>query len=220
MTIKEELEKYGFNSLKHTNERFMELKEQFMEMGQLKSDFDIEKFTVRREGDFIAHNFHFLMRQYSLALSELRRMLIDKEEHTRRIDEAQKLLDKKWKRTKKIIVYEIDGKKERYIDLYIRDLVNRVDMLDIQIVNKAMMVRGFEACRLKLIEMNGGKAPTNEQYQAEMPEYWRWFLTHKAKQQATERITGISQGVWENIRYIEEDEVINLNFHSPLTSLL
>ena len=53
-------------SLKYIDKQFNELKEQFIEMGQLKSNFDIEKFTVKKEGGFIAHNFHFLMRQYLL----------------------------------------------------------------------------------------------------------------------------------------------------------
>ena len=67
-----------------------ELQQHFIEMGQLKSDFDIEKFTVRKEGNFLAHNFHFLMRQYSLTLTELRRMLLDREEQRRYIEKYKK----------------------------------------------------------------------------------------------------------------------------------
>ena len=207
--IKEELKKYGFNSYQHTEEVFNELKEQFIEMAQLKSDFDIEKFTIKKEGNFIAHNFHFLMRQYSLTLFELRRLLIEKEDCERRCVECTELSKKE---ILKLIVYQNGEKIEKYMDLYIKELINRIDMLDINIANKAMVIKGFEKCRLKLIEINGSSYPTNEQYQKECPEYWKWFLINKAKEQRSERETGIREGVWENIRYLEEEAVINPAF--------
>lgn len=206
MPIKEELAEYGFNTYEHNNKKFNELKDQFIEMSQLKSNFDIEKFTVKKEGNFIAHNFHFLMRQYSLALSELRRMTIEKEEKERMILENQELLKNG---EKKILVYERDGQQEKYIDLYIKQLINRIDMLDLGIVNKAMMVKNFEACRLKLIKLNGGTYPTNEEYQAENPKYWKWFLSKKAINQRKQAKTGVHEGVWENIDYLEEPALIN-----------
>lgn len=201
MTIKEMLEELGFNTYKHADEKFNELKEQFMEMSQLKSDFDIEKFTVKKEGNFIAHNFHFLMRQYSLALGELKRMLIEKEGIERDLENLPKTKEKSL----------IEG-EWRYPDLYARELINRLDRIELQIVNKAMMVRGFEACRLKLIELNGGKPPTNAEYQLEEPKYWKWFLQKKALFQASQGQTGISEGVWENIHYLEEKPLINPNY--------
>ena len=57
------LKKQGIPSIEYLDNKYNELKKQFLEMSQLKSDFDIEKFTVKKEGHFIAHNFHFLMRQ-------------------------------------------------------------------------------------------------------------------------------------------------------------
>jgi hypothetical protein len=207
MNVREFLEKNGFMIYKNANDKFNELKEQFIEMGQLKSDFDIEKFTVKREGNFIAHNFHFLMRQYSLALSELRRMLIEKEDLERRIKITRKKI------RKKVILVIQDGKKqEKFPDLYIRELENQIDLLEVTLTNKAMMVKGFEACRLKLIELNGGKAPTNEEYQAECPEYWKWFLSKRALEQFRQSKTGIHQGTWENIEYLEEPALINPAF--------
>jgi len=207
--IKEELEKFGFFTYKHANEKFNELKEQFMEMSQLKSDYDIEKMTIRKEGNFIAHNFHFLMRQYSLALSEARRMLLEKEETERKILELQEDLKND---VKKKIIYTREGKQEEYTDIYLRKLINRLDGLEISIVNKIMSIRGFEACRLALIELNGGTPPTNKQYQDEEPKYWEWFLTKKALQQSKQRLTGIEEGVWDNIDYLESKPIINDNF--------
>lgn len=204
--IKEELEKLGFHTFKHANDKFNELKDQFIEMAQLKSNFDIEKFTVKKTGSFIAHNFHFLMRQYSLALSELRKKLIEKEDIERRINEYKN------KGKEKIIVYTNDGKVQKYADLYIKELINRIDLIDIEIANKSMMIKGFEICRLKLIEINDNNIPTNEDYQKEEPDYLKWALNNVALQQLRERKTGITEGTWNSISMLEEPALITDKF--------
>jgi len=185
----------------HLDEIFNELKSQFLEMGQLKSNFDIEKFTVKREGNFIAHNFHFLMRQYSLALFEYKRLILDREEKIRQIKELEEKL-------------EMGERKigDKYIDIEIRRKKNEMDMIDLNIINKERMIEYFEKCRKKLIELNGGEPPTNEQYQKEEPEYWRWFLLRKALWQFKQANTGISEGIWENMNYLEETPLINKDY--------
>jgi len=208
MKIKELLGKYGINTFEHINDEFNKLKDEFIEMAQLKSNFDIEKFTVKREGNFIAHNFHFLMRQYSLTLGEVRRMLIEKEEYERKIVELDDAFNNG---EKKRFVYTRDGKIEKYTDLYLKQCLNELDLLDINIANKAMRIIKFEQCRKKLIELNDGEI-TNEQYQKEAPEYWRWFLGRKALWQRAQAQSGIQEGIWENIHYLEEKALINENF--------
>jgi len=209
MKIKDFLEKYGFKTYESQNEKFNELKEQFMEMGQLKSDFDIEKFTVKKEGNFIAHNFHFLMRQYVLALSELRRMLLEKERLERLIQKYSQMGNQE------IYIEDGDG-KTTFADIHTRDLERELDLLEVSLVNKAMMVRGFEACRLKLIELNDGKPPTNEQYQQEEPDYWKWFLQKQVIYEHKERMTGIKTGTWLAIDHLEEKPVLNENYQRKL----
>jgi hypothetical protein len=210
MTLIDDLKnKMKIPSIEYADEKFNELKEQFIEMGQLKSDFDIEKFTVRKEGKFIAHNFHFLMRQYHLALYEMRRMLIDKEEKLRLISQVeQRIKDGE----KEIIIKTAEGEIPKFTDLYSKQLHNELDLLEITMTNKIVMCARFEEMRNKLIEINGGVAPTNEQYQKEEPMYWKQFLENKAKEQASERATGISAGIWESIRMLEEEPVINQEF--------
>ncbi len=190
-------------------EKFGELKSQFLEMGQLKSDFDIEKFTVKREGNFIAHNFHFLMRQYSLALYEYRRLILDREEKIRNIKELKKQ-------------QELGDNKigDKYIDIEIKRKENEIDLIDLNIINRERMIEYFEKCRKKLIELNGGRPPTNEQYQKEEPEYWRWFLLRKALWQFKQANTGISEGVWENIDYLEEVPLINPDYQVKFDNML
>lgn len=207
MSIKKELEEAGFHTFEHADKKFNELKEQFIEMSQLKSDFAIEKFTVKKEGNFLAHNFHMLMRQYSLALSEMRRMLIEKEELQRKIEEYTEKLDKE----DKVMITTNEGTVEKYTDLYIKELINRLDLLELNIVNKIMSVNKYEQVRKKIIELNGG-VPTNEQYQKEEPHYWKWFLQKKALHQASERQSGIQEGVWMNMHYLEEPAVVNPEF--------
>ena len=205
MKNKKILEKLGIFTLEYVDEEFNKLKDDFIEMAQLKSDFDIEKFTVKRQGNFIAHNFHFLMRQYSLTLGEVRRMLIQKKEYERLIIELNESIKND---EKKRLVYTGEGKQEKYTDLYLDQILNQLDMLEINIANKAMRIIKFEQCRKKLIELNHGII-TNEQYQAEEPKYWKWFLERKILWQIAQKNTGINEGVLENMQYLEEKALLN-----------
>jgi len=171
-----------------------DVKEDILEMARLKSDFDIDKFTISREGSFIAHRFHFLMRQYSLALYEAKRLILDKEEKERQIKDIEK--------------NGVDSGK--YSDIEIERAKNEIDLIEISLRNKIAMIDRFEIARQKLIERNGRKF-TDKQYQDEEPEYWAWFLRQKAKEQLSERQTGIKEGVWENIRYLEEVPTLDIS---------
>jgi hypothetical protein len=201
----------SINSLtvKGVKNLYQELKSQFLEMAQLKSNFDIEKFTVRKEGTFIAHNFHFLMRQYSLTLYELRRILIDCEERARTLERYENLLSNG---QKKVDVWTDRGKEEKYVDLEIERLKNENDLQELSLKDRYERCQHFEKCRQELIELNGGTAPTNEQQQAEEPEYWKWFLKRAAIMQARQRKTGISEGVYMNIENLEQPPMLNPDF--------
>ena len=178
------------NTVTGVSQQLAELRRDCLEMAQLKSNFDIEKFTVRKEGNFIAHNFHFLMRQYSLALHELRRMLIEKEKNSRRIAEFEALIASGKDRTN---IDPAEG-ETIYHDLAILELSNENELLELSLVNKRRMCEQFELCRQHLVEANGGKAPTNADYQAEEPQYWEWFLKRQALLEHTAAKTGISSG--------------------------
>ena len=198
--------------LNNIKDKITELTTQFIEMGQLKSEFDMEKFTVKKEGNFIAHEFHFLMRQYHLALYEANRMLIDKEEKMRLLSEY--INDD----SNKVKVLTDKGYEEKYRDLEIKRVENEIFMLDIGLANKIPMCEYFEKLRIKLIEFNNGKIPSNTQYQEEEPEYWKWFIQKKALAQFKERQTGISEGTWEAIDHMEESPVINEKYQFHIGS--
>lgn len=211
-------EKFNTPSIRTYDEKFNKLKSEFIEMGQLKSDFDIEKFTVKKEGNFVAHNFHFLMRQYVLALSEARRMLIERDEKLRKLKEIEEKVKALGQDASEVKVTRKTerGDEETWADLEMQRLMNEIDLQEVTMTNKLAMCDRFEKARNKLIEMNGGQAPTNEQYQKEEPKYWKWFLERKALWQAKQRMTGISEGIWENIHYLEEPALINQAFQVPM----
>jgi hypothetical protein len=189
------------NSYKYANDKFNELKDTFLEMSVIKSEFDIEKLSIKRQGNFIAHNYHFLIRQYSLAMSELRRVILDKEEKMRKLDELKELQNKGEKK-----------KGKKYIDIEIKRLENRIDMDEMGIVNKAYSCEHYEKCRQKLIELNGGKEPTNEQYQKEEPDYVKWYLEREMYYDVVYRTQGIRVGTLNNIDLLEEQPLINKDF--------
>ena len=199
----------GSSKSQNTEDFLEELQRQFIEMGQLKSDFDIEKFTIKKEGNFLAHNFHFLMRQYSLTLTELRRMLLEREEHRRYVEKYQKLLNEGVEITK--VVGEF-GEDDKWVDIELARQWNQMKASDVTMTNKIAMIAKFEEMRQKLIEMNGGDAPTNEEYQKETPKYWKWFFEKLVLWQVKAHATGITRGTWENIDLLERTPVINPEF--------
>lgn len=197
------IDKFDFGQVKHLSDAQEQLHSQFVEMGQLKSDFDIEKYTVKKEGNFLAHQFHFLMRQYSLALAEANRMLIDHEEFVRNID----ALEKRLAAGEKTYV-DKDG-VTKYIDLEIKRQINNLKLNEITATNTLCSINTYEKMRTKLIENNGGKMFTNEDHQREEPAYWKWFLEQRAYDQTRARLSGVNEGVWEAIGQLESAPVIN-----------
>ena len=211
--LNDKVMKMAFNGTSEetdTNDFLDELQDQFIEMGQLKSDFDVEKFTVRKEGNFLAHNFHFLMRQYSITLTELRRMILNREEMSRYVKKFQKLLDEGVETT--WVVVPGEGRDEKWVDIELARWWNEMKGMEVTMTNKIAMVRKFEEVRQKLIEMNGGKPPTNKEYQEETPKYWKWQMEKLALWQIKAHATGISRGTWENIDLMERQALIDPEF--------
>ena len=198
-------------------ELLTELQEQFIEMGQLKSDFDVEKFTVKKEGNFLCHNSHFLMRQYSLTVTEMRRMLLEREEKRRTAVKYQKMMDEGETMVPVLREHasgaeEFYGTEDVWLDLEQARLWNQIKALEVTMTNKIAMIRKFEECRKELIRQNGGKPFTNADYQEETPRYWKWFFERLVLREIKSHATGISRGTWENIDLLERPAVINPAF--------
>ena len=139
-----------------------------------------------QEGNFLCHQFHFLMRQYSLTLTELRRMLLNIEEKKRQIDRYQKMLDEGITKYGTVRSTKYDdiapptgdevryGDDDKWVDIELARVWNEMKGEEVIMTNKISMVRKFEECRKALIEKNGGKEFTNAEYQEETPRYWKW----------------------------------------------
>jgi len=175
-----------------------DIHEQLVEMGQIKTQFDIEKFTVGKEGDFVASQFHFLMRQYRFAVQETRRILVDYEKAQREVE----FLKKEYRYREAGDDYEVSSPATRarlyeieHLDLEILTQESLMRSLEIDITGKIRVIAGFETMRQALIKENGGKPPTNEQYQAEQPAYYEWLLSRKVLQELQARQTGLSLGL-------------------------
>ena len=219
-----DIAKNGSNPNQTTEEFLDELQGQFIEMGQLKSDFDTEKFSIMQEGDFLCHQFHFLMRQYSLTLTELRRMLLSREEKKRQIARYQKMLDEGITKYGTVRSTKFDevlpptgdevryGDDDKWVDIELARVWNELKGDEVTMTNKIAMVRKFEECRKALIEKNGGKEFTNEEYQKENPAFWKWKFEQIVLRQVKAHATGITAGTWENIDFLEAQPVINPDF--------
>jgi len=164
----------------------------------LKSDLDCDQFTRGKQGPFLAHQFHFVMRQYMFALHELRRMMIENERRHRQIESL-------------IEQYGENGRTENgdWVDLQVLELKNEIEMCEISQVNKRSICVNCEKIRQSLIEKNGGKRFTNEQYQLEEPEYWKWEFSRKIVNQARQSQTGVQEGVWMNLDHLEQPALLN-----------
>tara|TARA_Y100000031_G_C8036531_1_gene299636 strand:- start:96 stop:662 length:567 start_codon:yes stop_codon:yes gene_type:complete len=136
-------------------------------------------------------------------------MLLEREEHRRYVEKYQKLLNEGVEITK--VVGEF-GEDDKWVDIELARQWNQMKALDVTMTNKIAMIAKFEEMRQKLIEMNGGDAPTNEEYQKETPKYWKWFFEKLVLWQVKAHATGITRGTWENIDLLERTPVINPEF--------
>ena len=216
MSLNEELKKINIPHNVPSGAMAEELESQILEMAQLKSEFDVEKYTLATKGPFIASQFHFLMKQYHHAYREAKRMLIERDEMIRTKDDLRKQIEDG---AVNKVIYTNDGMKMIWLDLEIDKINNNIGNLEVSLVNKLAMCNMFEKCRLKLIELNGGQAPTNEQFQKEQPEQQKWMLMQQARLQIDSRITGASEGTLLALDWLQEPALLNPEFKVELPRL-
>lgn len=182
---------------------YAQIEAECLEMGQLKSQFDIEQFTINSQGPFPAHQYHFLMRQYSLALLELRRLYNDRERLTER------------RRMWQCGLLAADFEKSLFPSNEIEECDIQIAMLDLSIVNKRSMCEHFEKCRRALVEQHG-KEFTNEEYQAEEPSYWLSQFNNMARSYQLQQMTGVPEGVWKSIAMANAEPLLTKEYRLGL----
>ena len=163
------------NSLQEVSNKWQELKSDFLEMSRIKSDFDILKFTLDKEWPFIAHQWHFIAKQYMICLSEIKKEYIEIERQKRKI-------------------VRLDEWKKQDFDLDILDSENIIDWSEYRLRDLIARAKRYEQIRQFLIKKNWWPI-TDAQYQKEEPDYWEWNLANQAKQELISRQIGLSKWV-------------------------
>jgi len=150
------------------------LKGQFREFAQRKSDFQTEKFVACSDSTIPSHMYRHTLAQMRVAMTELKRRIIDRERQTRKRDRAEEERPIDW-------------------DLDVAAAETAIESLTYDIDSKLIEVNQY-ARILEHLEAEHDKPFTNEEYQADEPEYWRRRFARQLYDSMIDRQTGCGQG--------------------------
>ena len=150
------------------------LREQFAEFAQRKSNFQVEKFVACSDSTIPSHIYRHTLTQMRVALTELKRRIIDRERQDRKRNRA------------------IEQKYEDY-DLDVASAETEMESLTYDIDSKLIEVNQYAAI-LEHVEKEHGKPFTNDEFQADEPEYWRRRFARQMYDSLVDRQTGVGQG--------------------------
>ena len=154
------------------------LKSQFSEFAQRKSDFQIEKFVACSDSTIPSHIYRHTLVQMRVALTELKRRIIDRERHIRTRDRAED---------------QFDHAPDKDFDLDVAAAETEIESLTYDIDSKLIEINLY-ARILEHLEDDHGKPFTNEEFQADEPEYWRQRFARQVYDSMIDRQTGCGQG--------------------------
>lgn len=164
------------------------LRDQFKEFSQRKSDFQIEKFTACSDSTIPSHQYRHTLTQIRVCMTELKRRVIDRERHIRNRDRATEQKCEDW-------------------DLDVAVANTEIESLTYDIESKLIEINGY-AVILEHLETEHGKPFTNEEYQADEPEYWRRRFARQLHDSVVDRRTGCGQGNLVALREACYDPII------------
>ena len=150
------------------------IREQFVEFAQRKSDFQVEKFIACSDSTIPSHQYRHVLAQMRVALTELKRRIIERE---RRDRERNRALEQRY---------------EDY-DLDVAEAETEIESLSYDIDSKLIEVNMY-AQILEQLEKDHGTPFTNEDYQNDEPEYWRRRFARQIHDSVIDRETGCGQG--------------------------
>ena len=150
------------------------MKGQFQEFSQRKSDFQIEKFVACSDSTIPSHQYRHVLAQMRVALTELKRRIIDRERQIRIRDRSQEQRPEDW-------------------DMDVAAANTEIESLTYDIDSKLIEINQYAAI-LEHLEEEHGKTFTNEEYQADEPEYWRRRFARQLYDSIIDRQTGCGQG--------------------------
>lgn len=150
------------------------LSDQFDEFAQRKSDFQIEKFIACSDSTIPSHQHRHVLTQMRVALTELKRRIIERARQSR-------------------IKKKANERKYDDYDLDIASAETEIESLTYDIDSKLIEVNKYAEI-LDHLEKEHGKPFTNEEYQADEPEYWRRRFARQIHDSVIDRETGCGQG--------------------------
>jgi hypothetical protein len=150
------------------------LRDKFAEFAQRKSNFQIEKFVACSDSVIPSHQYRHVLTQIRVALTELKRRIIDKERQDRKRVRA------------------LEQKYEDY-DLDVASSETEIESLTYDIDSKLIEINQYTAI-LNHLEQEHGRAFTNDDYQADEPEYWRARFARQLHDSVVDRQLGCGQG--------------------------
>ncbi len=147
---------------------------QFAEFAQRKSNFQVEKFVACSDSTIPSHMYRHTLVQMRVALTELKRRIVDRERQIRIRDRGDRLVS-----------------PDR--DLDVAEAETEIESLTYDIDSKLIEVNQY-ARILGHLESEHGKPFTNEEFQADEPEYWRQRFARQVYDSMVDRRTGCGQG--------------------------
>ncbi|MEA3281680.1 MAG: hypothetical protein U9Q68_03835 [Euryarchaeota archaeon] len=146
------------------------IQDRFREFAQRTSNFQIEKFVACSDSQIPSHQYRHVLVQMRVALTELRRRLTERERAERKQARA------------------IEHKPIDY-DLDVAEAITEIEHLGYGIDAKLIEINKYAEIMTQL-EKEHGKPFTNEEYQADEPEYWRRRLAQQLHDAVVDRQTG------------------------------
>ena len=187
--FKTDLNNINSNSNKELLEIYHKnVKNECQEMGQIKTEFDTQHFSFK-EGPFLASNYHNVMRQMFFAMSESKRILLDIEELEIKLDENKSKLSR-----------NINEYKKRKIVIKCKKLDLQIDNQKYELKSHLKKIEEFDKVRIELLRLNNNNPFTNEQFQKEQSEYYKWYLSKEMLHHLWSHRSGIPAGYFESLR--------------------
>ena len=178
------------------------------EMAQGRTNFQIEKFIGLNTHNISVSFEHILKERRSMAAGYMFK-LIEMKERVREFEYKWKDVENK----SEPIFWEKggpeSGKKLCWYDLEHLELTHYLRGSEMEIRDRLHQMEHLDKMLDKLIERNGGKAPTREQFLEENQEYWDTRLAEQALDDLMASQTGISGANLQAMRRASAPSIVD-----------
>ena len=191
------------------NSRLEEMRLRQEEFCQSRSEFQIEKFIACDEHT-LSSRFRMISHNSYVALQEARRLIIERERKSRKIDRLQESM--------KVVA----DPTHNDCDLDVYELQRQLQDDDIRIKGLLKEVECMERICDELVKKNGKKF-TYQQFHDEEPDYWRIRLASQMHRDRTGAMLGIGVGNYSSyLQAVEKpilpdsnNNIVPFNFSDP-----